>query len=365
VSSVRVELGARSYDVVIGPGARHELAALLPHGVQRAAIVTQKGLAGPEGAIDIDPGLDHTVIEVPRGERAKSLATLESVARSFALFGLTRSDVVIAVGGGLVTDLAGFAAATWHRGTPVVHVATTLLAQVDAAIGGKTGVNLPEGKNLVGAFWQPHAVICDTELLASLPGAEWRSGRGEVAKYEFIGAGELSGLVLEDQVRACVALKAEVVSKDEQESGRRMVLNYGHTLAHALEALGLAGDAGDLTDAGDSSPLAASAQRFLRHGEAVAVGLCFAGRLARALGRIGDDRVAQHDAVVARYELAGELPAGADRDLLIAHMRRDKKSKGDLTFMLDGPNGVEPVRGVDPAVVGSVLDEMSKEARRR
>ncbi len=138
----------------------------------------------------------------------------------------------------MVTDVAGFAASCWHRGVGVIHVPTTLLGQIDAAIGGKTGVNLPEGKNLVGSFWQPLGVVCDTAVLASLPAAEWRSGRGEMAKYAFLGVEDLDELPLEEQVARCVACKARIVAADERESGMRMTLNYGHTLAHALEAPG-------------------------------------------------------------------------------------------------------------------------------
>lgn len=346
LSVVPVRLGERSYDVVIGKGARHELHSLLPSGARRAVVVTQDGID-----LDIDPGMEHLVVKIGRGERSKSLSTVEELGRCFARFNLARSDVVIALGGGLVTDVAGFAAASWHRGTPVVHVATTLLAQIDAAIGGKTGVNLPEGKNLMGAFWQPHAVICDTDALASLPPAEWRSGYGEMAKYAFIGVEGLEEMELAEQIRACVALKAEVVAADEREGDRRMVLNYGHTLAHALEAAGLAADSGDLDEAGGA---------VLRHGEAVAVGLVFAARLARSLGRVGDEAVAAHEKVVSSYDLATELPFGSDARSLIEFMRRDKKAKGDLTFVLDGPEGVETVSGVDEAVVERTLAEMAQ-----
>ena len=151
------------------------------------------------------------------GEEAKTLESVEQLCRQFARWGLTRADVVVAVGGGVVTDTAGFAAAVYHRGVAVVHVPTTLLGQVDAAIGGKTGVNLPEGKNLVGAFWQPAAVLCDTETLGTLPPREYRSGLGEMAKYAFLGVDGLRDMPLDDAVAACVACKAEVVGADERE----------------------------------------------------------------------------------------------------------------------------------------------------
>ena len=154
--TVRVPLGDRSYDVLVGHGVRHELGALLPPTARRAAIVTQAGIP-----LDVDPGIPFERFEIGDGEQFKTLSTIEALCRGFARMGLTRNDVVIGVGGGMVTDVAGFAASAWHRGVPVVHVATTLLGMVDAAIGGKTGVNIPEGKNLVGAFHQPAAVLVD------------------------------------------------------------------------------------------------------------------------------------------------------------------------------------------------------------
>jgi 5-deoxy-5-amino-3-dehydroquinate synthase len=280
---------------------------------------------------------------IPDGEAAKSLATVEDLCRGFTAWGLTRGDAVVAVGGGVVTDVGGLAAALYHRGLPVVHVATTLLAQVDAAIGGKTAVNLPEGKNLVGAYWQPAGVCCDTALLATLPEAEWRSGRGEMVKCELLGAGPLAGLPLAEQVARCVALKAELVGADERDAGRRMLLNYGHTLGHALEAAGLAGD---------------GRQAGLRHGEAVAIGLVYAARLARRLGRVDDDRVAAHLQAVEAEGLPTALPAGADPAQLLELMGRDKKATDGLTFVLEGPAGVEVVRGVPPEDVLAALQEM-------
>ena len=257
--------------------------------------------------------------------------------------GMHRGDLVVAVGGGVVTDVAGFAASSYHRGIAVINVPTTLLGQVDAAIGGKTGVNLPEGKNLVGAFWQPRAVMCDTDTLSSLPEREWRSGRGEMAKYAFLGVEDLDKLDLCGQVARCAALKAEVVAADERDWGRRVVLNYGHTLAHALEAAGFASEDAD------------SPETQLRHGEAVGIGLVFAAEVAHLLGRIGPARVARHREVVTGYGLPVSLPAGAEASLLIGFMERDKKSDGSLTMVLDGPGGVEAVRGVRTDLVQEAL----------
>jgi len=339
VIEVRVPLpGDRSYPVLVGRGCADRLAdglaTELPR-ARRAAVVTQAGIG-----VAVDPGIEHRVFEVPDGETAKVLSTIEDLCRSFASWGLTRGDVVVGVGGGVVTDVAGFAAASYHRGVPVVHVATTLLAQVDAAIGGKTGVNLPEGKNLVGAFWQPSLVLCDTATLDTLPEREMRCGLGEVAKYHFLGGPDqdgvaLDGLEFDARVARCVEIKAEVVAADERESGRRAVLNYGHTLGHAIETTG---------------------RYDLRHGEAVAVGLVYAAELGHALGRIDADRVAEHRRIVDGYDLPGRLPADADADELMAVMARDKKALDGLTFALDGPAGVEVVSGVDADTVRAVLE---------
>jgi len=330
--TVPVALGSRSYDVLVGRGARHRLLEVLPVGAARAAVVTQEGVG-----VEVDAGVEQRTFFMGAGEKAKDLETVEDLCRRFSRWGLTRADVVVAVGGGVVTDTAGFTAAVYHRGVAVVHVATTLLAQVDAAIGGKTGVNLPEGKNLVGAFWQPAAVLCDTEVLEHLPPEEYRSGLGEMAKYHFLGGEDLVDRNLDERVARCVAIKAEVVAADERESGRRAILNYGHTLGHALETVGRYG---------------------LRHGEAVAIGLVFAARLAERLGRIESGRVEEHVAVVRGYGLPSTLPVDADLDKLLEVMGRDKKAVTGLTFVLDGPCGVEPVRSVPKVEVEAALKEM-------
>jgi 5-deoxy-5-amino-3-dehydroquinate synthase len=331
VITVPVSLGERSYEVLVGAGARHRLLEVLPLAARRAAIVTQESVGVP-----VDAGVDQRTFLIDDGEQAKCIETIEDLCRGFSRWGLTRGDVVVAVGGGVVTDTAGFAAAVYHRGVPVVHVSTTLLGQVDAAIGGKTGVNLPEGKNLVGAFWQPAAVLCDTEVLTTLPPREYASGLGEMAKYAFLGVEGLRDLPLDEAVAACVACKAEVVGGDEREGagGRRALLNYGHTLAHALEAAG---------------------HYDLRHGEAVAIGLVFAAHLAAGLGRIDDTRVKEHYGVVEGYGLPSALPPGVDAEALLALMGRDKKAIAGLTFVLDGPRGVEVVEGVAADQVRAAL----------
>ncbi len=329
---IAVDAPGGTYPVLVGSGARHRLAELLPLGARRAAIVTQASVPW-----EVDSGVEQRTFPIGQGEEEKVLETVEELCRGFARFGLTRADVVVGVGGGVVTDVAGFAAAVYHRGVAVVHVPTTLLAQVDAAIGGKTGVNLPEGKNLVGAFWQPAAVLCDVETLGTLPPREHRSGLGEMAKYAFLGVEGLRDLPLDEAVAACVATKAAFVAEDERESGRRALLNYGHTLAHALETAG---------------------GYDLRHGEAVGLGLRFAARLARRLGRVGDDEVDRHDALVDAYDLPATLPPGLGDAELVALMARDKKATDGLAFVLDGPRGLEVVAGVGTGPVASCLAEM-------
>ena len=339
LQTVVVDLGPRAYPVLVGAGARHRLLDVLPVGVRRAAIVTQETVG-----VSVEAGVDQRTFLMGDGEEAKCLETVEDLCRGFSRFGLTRGDVVVAVGGGVVTDTAGLAAAVYHRGVAVVHVATSLLAQVDAAIGGKTGVNLPEGKNLVGAFWQPAAVLCDTEVLATLPPAEYRSGLGELAKYHFIDeTAGFADLPLTVKIARCVEIKARFVEADEREevgSGplRRAILNYGHTLAHALETAG---------------------HYDLRHGEAVAIGLVFAARLARRLGRIDDERVEDHLRVVTGYGLPTAVPPGSPTAELVELMGRDKKARGGLTFVLDGPRGLEVVEGIARVDVEETLEETS------
>jgi 5-deoxy-5-amino-3-dehydroquinate synthase len=359
VRTVRVEVAPRPYDVLVGAGVRHELmqviAAVAP-AAKMAILVTQQSLVDAGWTTDLATGLAQYVLVIGDGEDAKSMATVETLLHDFVRLGLSRHDVVVAVGGGMVSDVAGFAAAIFHRGVGYVTVATTLLAQVDAAIGGKTGVNLEEGKNLVGAFHQPLAVLADTDLLATLPPREVACGRGEMAKYAFLDVGKPSVALLsydlDEQVAHCAEIKARVVANDERETGLRMTLNYGHTLAHALEAVGL-----DDRAHGRDTP---SAQ--LAHGEAVAIGLVFAARLARALDRIDDERVELHERVVQGFDLSTQLPSGLRAQELIELMARDKKAHHDLTFVLDGVRGVEPVRSIDPVIVATTLVEMGADS---
>jgi 5-deoxy-5-amino-3-dehydroquinate synthase len=351
---VRVELGPRGYDVVIESsydGLRDQV-----RDRRRVAVVTQRDVDLQVGGY-VDAALSDARVEFERflmaeGEDAKTLATIEELHRGFAQWGLLRGDLVVAVGGGVVGDTAGFAAAVYYRGVDVVHVPTTLLAMVDSAIGGKTGVNLPEGKNLVGAFHQPRAVFVNPLVLTTLPDREYRCGLGEIAKYALMGddfvSAHVEALVARDPgvlvevIARCVEIKAKVVAADEYErSGLRAVLNYGHTVAHALE-----------TATGHS----------LLHGEAVAIGLVFAARLAAVLERVPPEVVTRTESLVHALGLPTCAPTGLLASDLIAIMARDKKSEGGLTFVLDGPNGIERVDDPDPGAVRKALAAIRVEA---
>ena len=331
-----VNLGDRSYSVVVGHGVLSHAQNMIPSSARRVAIVTQDGI--PTKYIPSFVNLNVSTHIIGAGESHKTLSTIERLCREFSQAGLTRGDVIVAVGGGMVTDVAGFAAASYHRGIPVVHVATSLLAMIDAAVGGKTGVNIAEGKNLVGAYWQPHGVVCEMDALETLPEREMRCGLGEMAKYHFIVREDLSSLSMVDRIARCVRIKADIVSADEREGGIRALLNYGHTLAHALEI------------ATDFS---------IAHGEAVAVGLLYAAHLAHRMGRIDAARVDQHYEVVQGvYGLRHPLPNGITSDQLIIDMGRDKKAIDSITFVLDSATGLEVVSGISDTNIREALTDL-------
>lgn len=333
MAAVTVTTPSRTYDVTIGSGLLASADALLPPlpGAEKAFVVADDAVAAlalaPLGASLERRGLRVVRLSVPRGEAAKTLGEAERLLRGLAAAEAHRDDVIVALGGGSVGDLAGFVAATYMRGVPIVQVPTSLTAQVDAAVGGKTAVNLPEGKNLVGAFHQPVAVLADVDVLATLPERDLRAGLAEVAKVALALDGGLLELlevrtdavlardpaVLAPVVEAAVRAKADVVAADERDGGARLVLNYGHTLGHALERLDGFG--------------------ARTHGEAVAIGMRFAVRLALRLGIGSAPLVARHDALLAALGLGatGELPPA---DELLAALRMDKKYAGGLRFVL-------------------------------
>lgn len=322
MSVVRVELGERSYDVLLGPDAPGRVAARIAAKHARVALVADGRVAELHGervrAALESAGLRVVPHALPPGEAAKSLDVVQGACRVLVREGFERGDAVCGLGGGAATDVAGFAAAILLRGVAWYALPTSLLGQVDAAVGGKTGVNLPEGKNLVGAFHQPGAVGCDAGFLATLPARELRSGLAEVVKTAWIGDPWLferleadpprsaDHPVLPDAVRRCVAVKAGIVSRDEREAGLRATLNFGHTLGHAIE-----------TESGGTR----------LHGEAVALGMIAAVHLSVETGRCDASLL---ERLVRLLEALG-LPTGdraLDPDAVIARTAVDKKSSG-------------------------------------
>ncbi|WP_040336603.1 3-dehydroquinate synthase [Candidatus Blastococcus massiliensis] len=318
--------GERPYEVFIGAGAQMELARVL-EGTARAVVVHAPPLAAAAGAAVETlqtAGVAAEAVVVPDGEAAKTADVAAGAWEQFGRLGLTRTDAVVGIGGGAVTDLAGFLAATWARGVRVIQVPTSLLGMVDAAVGGKTGINTSAGKNLVGAFHPPAAVLADTDALAGLPGAEFRSGLAEVVKCGFIADAEILRLLAEDPtgrldteelIARAVQVKADAVGQDLRDTGVREFLNYGHTLGHAIERI---------EDFG------------WRHGEAVAVGLVFAAELAGQAGRLTADEVDRHRTLVAAMGLP--VRYAGDWARIQQVMRVDKKARGaSLRFVvLDG-----------------------------
>jgi 3-dehydroquinate synthase len=318
--------GDKPYEVVIGPGAAVELGIVLA-GTARAAVVHAPPLAAVAGAAVESlqtAGVAAEAVVVPDGEAAKTAEVAAGAWEEFGRLGLTRSDAVVGVGGGAVTDLAGFVAATWMRGVRVVQVPTSLLGMVDAAVGGKTGIDTGAGKNLVGAFHPPSAVLADTDVLAGLPEAEFRSGLAEVVKCGLIADGRILELLDADPtgradtaelIERAVQVKAEAVGEDLYDTGRREFLNYGHTLAHAIERV---------EDFG------------WRHGEAVAVGMLFAAALGGRAGLLTREEVDRHHRLVAAMGLPTRY--AGDWQRIQSVMRVDKKARGaTLRFVvLDG-----------------------------
>ncbi len=362
---VRVALGARSYDIVIGRGLLaslgSRLAALKPGA--KAAIVTDANverlmLGEARGALAA-AGMGATHVSVPAGEGSKSIAMFERVCDALIAARVERGDVVVALGGGVVGDLAGFCAAAVRRGLDYAQVPTTLLAQVDSSVGGKTAINSRHGKNLIGAFHQPILVVADTALLDSLPTREFRAGYAEVAKYGLIGdAGFFAWLeanaedvfagragAREHAIATSCRMKAEIVGRDERETGDRALLNLGHTFGHAFEA-------------------AAGFSDRLLHGEAVALGMALAFDFSARLGLLPQDdaeRVKRHLGKVGLPSRVADVPGGVPGvDGLMELMGQDKKvRRGRLTFILArGIGGAFVAPDVDPAEVRAFLADM-------
>lgn len=333
VIKVSGENAANNYDVVVGRGLLGNLPDILGERVRRVLVIHPRALrlTGDTVRDELESaGFTAVTAEIPDAEEGKHIQVAAFCWQVLGQNDFTRSDAIVAVGGGAVTDLAGFVAATWLRGVKVVHMPTSLLGMVDASVGGKTGINTAEGKNLVGAFHPPAAVLADLDTLDTLPKNELISGMAEVVKCGFIADPAILDLVekdpaevtdprsetLRELIERSIAVKANVVSEDLKESGLREILNYGHTLGHAIELV----------------------ERYSwRHGAAVSVGMMFAAELARSVGRLSDADADRHRSIL---EGLG-LPVTYRRDRwqgLLDGMRRDKKSRGDLLrfVVLDG-----------------------------
>jgi 3-dehydroquinate synthase len=358
MARLRVEVPGAGYDVVVGRGVLADADAALPSlpHAEKAFVVADAEVAGR-----YLPALERALgrcrlqvihLGVPAGEEAKSLETTSALHRQLAIQEAHRDDLVVALGGGAVGDLSGFVAATYMRGVSFLQVPTTLTAQVDAAIGGKTAVNLPQGKNLVGAFHQPVAVVADVDTLASVADRNFRSGLAEVAKYALtLDTNLLATLeadpfrvlardpdVLEGVVAASVRAKAAVVAADERDLGRRLVLNYGHTLGHALERL--------------------DAYTGRTHGEAVAIGMVFAARVAEALGLAPSGLAGRHVRLLTSLGLEAEGPIPAT-DAVLSAMRLDKKyAAGIRLVLLEDVGRPVVVEDVPEDAIAAMLKEL-------
>ncbi|HKH52806.1 MAG TPA: 3-dehydroquinate synthase, partial [Mycobacterium sp.] len=346
--TVTVRVGV-PYPVIIGTGLLGELGRVLD-GRHKVAILHQPVLSQTAEAIRnhlSDKGIDAHRIEIPDAEAGKELPVVGFIWEVLGRIGVGRKDAIVSLGGGAATDVAGFAAATWLRGVDIVHVPTTLLGMVDAAVGGKTGINTDAGKNLVGAFHQPAAVLIDLATLETLPRNELVAGMAEIVKAGFIAdpvildlieadpeaALDPTGTVLAELIRRAVAVKAEVVAADEKESQLREILNYGHTLAHAIERR----------------------ERYQwRHGAAVSVGLVFAAELGRLAGRLDDDTADRHRSILTSLGLPVTYDADALPQLL-EYMAGDKKTRaGVLRFVvLDGLAKPGRLEGPDPSLLAA------------
>ena len=349
--------GELPYDVVVGSGLLGELPGMLGSRVETVAVIHPRALRATGEAVRDDlaaGGLAAHAVEIPDAEEAKTAEVAAFCWSVLGRIGLSRSDAVVGVGGGATTDLAGFVAATWLRGVRTVLVPTTLLGMVDAAVGGKTGINTAEGKNLVGTFHPPAGVVCDLEALRTLPVNEFVAGLAEVVKCGFIADPEILGIVEQDPAAAAqpdgthvrelversVRVKADVVSRDLREAGPREVLNYGHTLGHALERV----------------------ERYRwRHGAAISIGMVFAAELGRLAGRLDDATADRHRSVLSTLGLPTTYAADAWPRLLEA-MKVDKKSRGSrLRFVvLSGLAKPSILEAPDPQLLAAAYAEVAR-----
>jgi 3-dehydroquinate synthase len=358
VSETRIAVGGEQpYEVIVGTGVLGSLPDLVGKRAETVAVIHPASLgaiARPACGALADAGYTVVATEIPDGEAAKDVSVLARLWSWLAASGMTRSDCVVGIGGGAATDVAGFAAASWLRGVPVVLVPTTLLAMVDAAVGGKTAIDIPEGKNLVGAFHPPAGVLADVATLETLPRADYVAGLAEVIKAGFIADGEILRLVSADPagaaephgphtrelVERAIRMKARVVSADLRESGLREILNYGHTLGHAIEKL----------------------ERYqFRHGDAVSIGMLFAAELGRLTGHLTAADVALHREVLTSVG----LPVSYSRSAwpaLRETMSLDKKARGARLRMviLDGVGNPMILDSPDEALLAQAYQAVSR-----
>ncbi|MBD2214940.1 3-dehydroquinate synthase [Nostoc linckia FACHB-104] len=361
-SVINVNLPQQSYEIAIAPGSLDQLGekmTSLQLG-KKVLVVSNPTIFKHYGDRAINSlktaGFEVASCILPAGERFKNLNSIQKIYDAALENRLERSATIVALGGGVIGDMAGFAAATWLRGISVVQVPTTLLAMVDSAIGGKTGVNHPQGKNLIGAFHQPRLVLIDPEVLKTLPVREFRAGMAEVIKYGVIWDAELfaqmeaskhlnqlryikSELIETILIKSCQA-KADVVSKDEKEAGLRAILNYGHTIGHAVESL--------------------TGYRLVNHGEAVGIGMVAAGQIAVELGMWQKEETERQNALIQKAGLPTQLPSGVDIAAIIDALQLDKKVKaGKVRFVLPTQMGVVTVTDEVPAdTIRQVLQAM-------
>ena len=357
MKTIKVRLGRRSYPVLVGGGVLSRAGSIARKVAGRAKVfvVTSSPVRKLYGGKLVRScraaGISPKWLVVPDGERAKTFTVLAGLLRSMAQNGASRDSCVVALGGGTVGDLAGFAAAVYARGIPVIQVPTTLLAQVDASIGGKTGIDLPEGKNLAGVFHHPVAVLADTSVLDTLSGRQYRSGLAEVVKYGVISSPLLFSRIernipgilrrepelLAGIIAECACIKAGVVSRDERESGLRMILNFGHTIGHAVESV--------------------SGYRLL-HGEAVSIGMVAAARISAGIGLCPQAVPERLSGLLAQLGLPVRIPGGLSRVDIMRIMRRDKKMRGAcLRFVLT--RSIGDVTVSDGVKSGEILDSLT------
>ncbi|GAA2948668.1 3-dehydroquinate synthase [Streptomyces enissocaesilis] len=349
--------GAEPYEVLVGRQLLGELPGLIGDRARRVAVLHPEALAGTGDAIREDlagQGYEAIAIQLPNAEESKTVEVAAYCWKALGQTNFTRTDVIVGVGGGATTDVAGFVAATWLRGVRWIAVPTTVLGMVDAAVGGKTGINTAEGKNLVGAFHPPAGVLCDLAALDSLPVNDYISGLAEIIKAGFIADPVILDLIEEDPAAArtpegahtaelierAIRVKADVVSSDLKESGLREILNYGHTLAHAIE----------------------KNERYTwRHGAAVSIGMVFAAELGRLAGRLDDATADRHRTVLESVGLPLAY-RGDQWPKLLETMKVDKKSRGNLLrfIVLDGLARPTVLEGPDPAVLLAAYGEVSK-----